>query len=148
MERLKLTAVECKYQELDRQLKEQFINGLIDKEVLGEIIKELTTTTGSDIITSENILSWAKRVEVQRAQSAVMSTITETKDVIKLEYLSMPTKTAPEGQHSPACHQNRYAGTVAAHIYQDNAWHMGRCLWSAARLATSKKYVGAGGPGL
>ena len=48
--------------------------------MLGEIIKELTTTKENDTITSENILSWAKRVEVQRAQSAVMSNITEKKE--------------------------------------------------------------------
>ena len=36
--RLQLSAVECNYQELNRQLKEQFIHGLNDMEMLGEII--------------------------------------------------------------------------------------------------------------
>ena len=44
MGRLHVTAVECKYQEVDRQLKEQFIHGLNDKGMLEEIIKELTST--------------------------------------------------------------------------------------------------------
>ena len=43
-------------------------------------------------------------LEVQRALSAVISTITEKRSLIKLGYLSMPTKTAPEGQHSRAHH--------------------------------------------
>ena len=42
MGRLQLLAIECNYKELDRQLKEQFIHGLNDTEMLGEIIKELT----------------------------------------------------------------------------------------------------------
>ena len=37
MERLRLVAVERNYQELDRQLKEQFIHGINDKDMLGEI---------------------------------------------------------------------------------------------------------------
>ena len=78
MERLQLAAVECNHQDPDRQLKEQFIHRLNNKEMLVEIIKELTTIKGNDTITSESILSWAKRVEAQRAQSAVMRTITET----------------------------------------------------------------------
>ena len=44
MGRLWVTAVECNYQEVDRQLKEQFMHGLNDKCMLEEIIKELTAT--------------------------------------------------------------------------------------------------------
>ena len=46
--------------------------------MLDEIIKELTTTNSDEEITSEGILAWAKRVEVQRAQAAVLNTITES----------------------------------------------------------------------
>ena len=42
MGRLWVEAVECNYQEVDRQLKEQFIHGLNDKGVLEEITMELT----------------------------------------------------------------------------------------------------------
>ena len=41
MGRLRTPAVECKYKEVDRQLKEQFIHGLNDKEMLAEVIREL-----------------------------------------------------------------------------------------------------------
>ena len=44
MGRLQVAAVECNYQEVDRQLKEQFIHGLNDKCMLEVIIKELTAT--------------------------------------------------------------------------------------------------------
>ena len=66
------------YQELDSQLEEQFIHGLNDKDMLGEIIKELTATRGKDHITCGNVLTWAKRVEAQRVLAAVMNNITES----------------------------------------------------------------------
>ena len=60
MGRLRCAVAECNYQELDRQLKEQFIHGPNDKDMLGEIIKELTATRGNDLITRGNVLAWAK----------------------------------------------------------------------------------------
>ena len=42
MGRLQLSAIECNYKKLDRQLKEQFVPGLNDTDMLGEIIWELT----------------------------------------------------------------------------------------------------------
>ena len=77
--RLCIAAVECNYQKVDRKLKEQFIYGFNDKYMLEEIIKELTATKNNDHITSGGILAWAKRVEVQRAQAAVLITLTESK---------------------------------------------------------------------
>ena len=52
MGRLCVAAVECNYQEVNRQLKEQFIQGLNDKSMLKEIIKVLTTAKNNDHITS------------------------------------------------------------------------------------------------
>ena len=78
MGRLHIAAVECNYLEVDRQLKEQFIHGLNDKHMLEEIIKELTATNNDDHITSGGVLAWAKRVEAQRAQAAVLYTLTES----------------------------------------------------------------------
>ena len=51
MGRLCIAAVKCNYQEVDRQLKEQFIHGLNNKYMLEEIIKELMTTKNDDHIT-------------------------------------------------------------------------------------------------
>ena len=67
MVRLHVVAAECNYQELDRQLKEEFIHGLSDKCMLDEIIRELTTTNNDEQVTSEGMLIWAKRIEAQRA---------------------------------------------------------------------------------
>ena len=73
-----MLAVQCNYQEVDRQLKEQFIHGLNDTEMLGKIIRELTKVNADNTINSETVLAWAKRVEAQREQAAVMSNITGT----------------------------------------------------------------------
>ena len=85
-----MAAVECNYQEIDRQLKEQFIHGLNDKYMLKEIIKELTTTKDDDHITSGGVLAWTKRVEVQRAQAAVLNTITELRQFNKVKIAKSP----------------------------------------------------------
>ena len=47
-------------QKIDRQLKEQFILGLNDKDMLGKIIKELITKNNNEQTTSEGVLVWAK----------------------------------------------------------------------------------------
>ena len=60
MSRLRTTAVECNYKEMDRQLKEQFIHGLNDGEMLAEIVRELTKCEENITICCENVLTWAK----------------------------------------------------------------------------------------
>ena len=57
MGRMHIAAVECNYQEVDRQLKEQFIHGLNDKYMLEGIIKKLTATKNDDHITSGGVLA-------------------------------------------------------------------------------------------
>ena len=85
MGKLCIVAVECNYQEVDRQLKEQFIHGLNDKYMLEEIIKELMAIKNNDHITSGGVLAWAKRVEVQRAQAGELNTFTESKQFDKIK---------------------------------------------------------------
>ena len=60
MGRLRVAAVECNYQEVDRQLKEQYIHGLKYKCMLEEIIKELTATKNDDCITIGGVLAWPR----------------------------------------------------------------------------------------
>ena len=85
MGRLRLAAVEYNYREVDRQLKEQFINGLNDNDMFAEIIRELTKAKESVDITSEQVLGWAKRVKAQREQSAIMDSLTRTKEFDKIK---------------------------------------------------------------
>ena len=85
-----VTAVECNYQEIDRQFKEQFIHSLNDKHMLEEIIKELTVTSNDDHIMSGDVLAWAKRVEAQRAHAAVLDTLTELRQFNKVKIAKIP----------------------------------------------------------
>ena len=55
--------------------------------MLEEIIKELTATNNDDCITSGGVLAWAKRVEAQRAQAAVLNTLTELRQFHKIRVL-------------------------------------------------------------
>ena len=89
MGHLCMAAAECGYIEVDWHLKEQFIHGLNDRVMLDEIIRELTTNTNSEQMTSKDVLVWAKRVEAQRVQASILNDITETKTFDKV-------KNAPE----------------------------------------------------
>ena len=53
MGRLRLAALECNYKEIDRQLKQQFVHGLNDNDMLAEIIRELTKMEEVSDVTSE-----------------------------------------------------------------------------------------------
>ena len=57
---MQISGIECHYQELDRQLKEQFIHSLNDTDMLMEIIWELTKIKEKGTIMSENVLAWGK----------------------------------------------------------------------------------------
>ena len=85
MGRLHVVAAECNHKEIDHQLKEQFIHGLNDKTMLDEVIRELTTKNINEQMTSEDVLIWAKRVEVQRVQAAILSDITKSQKFDKVK---------------------------------------------------------------
>ena len=56
MGRLQVVVVECNYKEIDYQLKEQLIHELKDKMMLDKVIRELTTKSSNDQMTSEDVL--------------------------------------------------------------------------------------------
>ena len=53
--------------------------------MLAEIIRELIKAKESANITNEQVLGWAKRVEAQRAQSAITDSLIETKEFDKIK---------------------------------------------------------------
>ena len=85
MGRLHIVAVECNYKEIDCQLKEQLIHGLNGKTMLDEVIRDLTTENINEQMISEDVLIWAKRVEVQRVQVAILSDITKSQKFDKVK---------------------------------------------------------------
>ena len=90
MGRLCVAVVECNCREVDQQLKEQFIHGLNDKIMLDEVIRELTAKCNKEQTTSEDVLAWAKRVEVQWAQAAILNDITESHKFDKIKVAQKP----------------------------------------------------------
>ena len=60
MDRLRIKAVECKYREWDRRLKEQFINGINSQTKTVEIIRKLTTIKDTRNIKGIKVLSRVK----------------------------------------------------------------------------------------
>ena len=104
-----MVAVECNYKEIDCQLKEQFIHSLNDKTMLDEVIRELTTKNTSEQMTSEDMLIWAKRVEVQRVQAAILSDITESQKLNKVK-VARQQVTYPASTRWPC----RYCGSSHA----------------------------------
>ena len=134
-----MVEAECGCKEIDRQLRKQFIHGLNDKVMLDEIIRELTSKTSSQQMTSEDVLAWAKGVEVQRVQALILNDITETKTFDKVEK-------EPESKNTQGGEANvamLHAGTVGEVMHPDNAQHMGKCVPHAARWDTLGRYAGA-----
>ena len=105
MGRLQISAMECNYQELDRQLKEQFVHSLNDTDMLGEIIQKLLIVKENGAIMSGNVLVWLKRVEVQRAQSAVMNILTQAKEFDKIKMSKNAHKDSPRRHANKDVHE-------------------------------------------
>ena len=75
MGRLCIKVAKYKYKEIDRRLKEQFITDMNNEAITGKIIKESRDPKDTSDVSSEHILIWAKRVETQTAQNAVLENI-------------------------------------------------------------------------
>ena len=80
MGKIRAAAIECNYKETYRELKEQFIHGLNDSDLLTEIIRELIKTGENRSVTSVQVWAWAKRIETQRTQAAVINSLSEVKE--------------------------------------------------------------------
>ena len=68
------------YKELDRQLKEKFIHGLNDNEMLTEIVHKLTTMKDTSTVTIKQILACARWVEAWWPQTAILDISEEIKE--------------------------------------------------------------------
>ena len=69
--------------------------------MLKEITKELTTAKDDDHITSGGVLAWSKRVDAQRAQAAVLNTITELRQCDKVKIANKPKEDSTRGPLGP-----------------------------------------------
>ena len=90
MGRLCVAVAECNYKEIDSQINEHFIHGLNDKTMLEEVIRELTARNNDEQKTSKGVCIWAKRIEVQWAQAAILNGITK---LCQFNKINMTSKT-------------------------------------------------------
>ena len=51
--------------------------------MLAELIRELTKADESTAVTSHQVLIWAKRAESQRAQSAIITSLSKTRSLTR-----------------------------------------------------------------
>ena len=129
---------------MDRQLKEQFIHGFSDKLIVNEIIQELTARNNNEQVTSEGMLTWAKQIEAQRAQAAVLNYITESCQFDKIKVTQKPREGNVRYTQAPQCN-DAPADTVLGSMHQGNAQPMVRHALGVARWAILKRYAGAKG---
>ena len=80
MGRLHTKAADCEYHEYDRWLTEQFIHGLDDEVMIGEIVRVLMALKDTNEVTRNHILMWTLRMEVQRVQKEVLDNIRDGKE--------------------------------------------------------------------
>ena len=57
---------QCVHKEKDRRLKEQFINDINDDNMMTEILRKLTIIKGTNDLTIDQVLAWARRVEAPK----------------------------------------------------------------------------------
>ena len=112
--------------------------------MLEEIIKELTVTSNDDHITSGGVLAWAKRVEAQRTQAAVLDMLTESRQFDKVKISKNQKKTTLELQ-LVGHHSDSHASSLADYTHRGNVnvWHMGRHVQVVARQDTLRRYATA-----
>ena len=58
--------------------------------MLEEVIREMTARNNDKQTTSKGVLAWAKRIEVQRMQAAILNDITES---CQFDKINMASKT-------------------------------------------------------
>ena len=131
MGRLQIAVVECNCKQVDRQLKEQFIHELNDRVMLDEIVRELTEKNNIEQIKGEDILLWARRIEAQRAQAAILNDITEAQKFDKVKLVQKPKgrQEAETTRHTYQRHPCKYSGGKSCTKAMSSIWENMYWLW-------------------
>ena len=77
------------------------MHGLSESDMLAEIITELTKTDENTHVTSKEVLASTKRIEAQRAQATVINSLSEVKDVDKIQTVRDDQKQNGKKLHTP-----------------------------------------------
>ena len=101
-----------------RCIKQHFIHGLNSGGMTKEIIKKLTALSDTSLVTSSWVLAWAKTVEAQKSQMAMLKGLNDntkfnainahrnyTKQMHPEQRHTTPSKQKPYKRHPPQQHQ-------------------------------------------
>ena len=80
MGQLRVRVTKFTYKERDKRLKEQTINGINDQVMMAEIIKEPTAIKVTSEVTSELVLSCAKKIEPQQSQKGMLDSLKDSRE--------------------------------------------------------------------
>ena len=108
--------------------------------MLAEIIRKLTKCEENVTIPSETVLAWAKRVEAQRAQTAVISRLHELKNFDTITHKENKTQGQKHASHTKITRE-RDANTADKSINKDDAQCMVKGAINMARPITLKWYA-------
>ena len=81
------TNFKCK--EINRHLIDQFINSLNDDGMIVEIICKCTSLSDTSSVMREQVLTWARRVEAQRTQNAMLDILKKNEFYAVQSYKAM-----------------------------------------------------------
>ena len=133
MGHLRIKANECNYKEHDRWLKEQFINGINDDCRVGKGTNQNKKT--SDIM-SEEVLSRAKRVQVQRAQNAMLTSSQQNKASDMTRCAKLQNKNMSNSQ---IITKKKKISTATWQTSQEDAQPFGRNAQDVGRTSTPRR---------
>ena len=94
----------------DRWVKEQLIHGVNDNDILTDVMNKLTTMKHTSIVTSEQLVAWARQGEGWWPQTAVFDSLKETKgfDAIKSGIVEQKLKQTSKAQEQTKKHCGYY----------------------------------------
>ena len=101
-------------QRKDKRLKEHFINGVSDEKMMTEIMRELSGTKETNKASNEQVLCWAKRLEVKTVQKVLFEASKETKefDAVKKVVKQSLNKQNIKRNQGISWHTCKYCGTL------------------------------------
>ena len=140
MDHLQIRKNEYSYKEKDRRLKEKYINGINDDDMMTEIEREQAAVKKTNEITSEQALCWAKRVEAQRAQKTILEPAKESKESDVVQRTDQEDQTM---QNKVEKYPKTNACTAALYMSHTDAQHMASIMQDVAKLITLSEYAGA-----
>ena len=123
-------STECNCNDVYQQFKEQFIHDLYDNEMIDEIISELTKGKNKDV-TINQVLPWARWVEVQRVQTAVLNDLK-----IYQEFDAIWSQKQTNYKQKPQQRQQNMCKYFESSHPSQVSQHMGRDVWDVANWTT------------